>query len=91
MSRLTDKEFKEILKNPHVRVIADSGQIGQIGKIGKVRRQKIIIDGHEFDSKIEALIYSEFKIDPEVEILKLQPFLVDYREKEKISRNKLHG
>ena len=45
-------------------------------KKGRVTANKIKIDGHTFDSQIEALIYSEFKVDPDIEILDLQPKFV---------------
>lgn len=51
-----------------------------IGKHTKVSRKnprmksiKTTIDGHKFDSKKEADIYFEFKHDPDIEILELQP------------------
>ena len=39
----------------------------------RIESKKIIIDGHEFASQNEGLIYWEFKHDPEIKIIKLQP------------------
>jgi len=60
--KLTEKQFKETF----------GGGTPSI-KTGRVNSKKITIDGHKFDSQAEALIYSEFKLDPDVEIIELQP------------------
>jgi hypothetical protein len=42
-------------------------------KRNPVKGKYVIIDGHKFDSKIEAVIYQEFRDDPTIEILELHP------------------
>jgi len=39
----------------------------------KYSNEKVEIDGYKFGSKYEAQIYSEFKLDPDIKILRLQP------------------
>ena len=38
-----------------------------------MRSNKVEIDGHKFDSQMEANIYFEFKVNPDVAILELHP------------------
>ncbi len=49
------------------------GEGGAKVKNPRMKSNKTVIDGHEFDSKKEADIYFEFKHDPDIEIIGLQP------------------
>jgi len=83
-SRFTEEEFKKILKRGHCKISGSSIYKSNCGEIATIKNKKqgrtgslkIELDGHLFASKSEAEIYSEFKIDPEVTILKLQPRFV---------------
>jgi hypothetical protein len=69
--RMTDKDLDAILKNGHCSVAGDVRSLKQ--EKPRVKSRKIEVDGHLFDSKAEALMYSEYKINPDVEILELHP------------------
>ncbi len=60
----SESELKQLLKNRNIKIR---------GKNPRMKSNKTILDGHEFDSKKEADIYFEFKHDPDIEILELQP------------------
>jgi hypothetical protein len=86
MNRFTEEQLVQILKNGYCSV---SGSLPKLKKAGRVNSHKIEIDGYLFDSKSEALIYSEYKIDPDVEILELQPrfiLLTPFKRKNKSYR-----
>ncbi len=71
--RLSEQEFQDIKKNnPHLKIKGDNTP-GEKKKNPRVKSNKIEIDGHQFDSKSEGKIYREFKWDPSVKILELQP------------------
>jgi len=76
-TRLQEEDVSRILKKGHVR-LADGDVLSEsikrtIRKSRRVQSHKIKKDTHAFDSKIEADIYYEFKFDPDIEILELQP------------------
>lgn len=73
MNKITEEQLAQMLKNGHCSIRESRSTVK---KTGRVHSHKIEIDGHLFDSKAEALIYSEFKIDPDVIILELQPQFV---------------
>ena len=71
--RLSEQEFQDIKrKNPHLKIIGDDTP-GEKKKNPRTNSNKIEIDGYLFDSKSEGKIYVEFKLDPSVTILELQP------------------
>lgn len=72
--RLSEQELQDLKKkNPHLKIKGDDIP-GEKKKNPRVNSNKIEIDGHLFDSKSEGKIYVEFKRDPSVTILELQPF-----------------
>lgn len=71
---LSEQEFADIRKkNPHLKIKGDDSPPGEEKKKPRVNSNKIEIDGYQFDSKSEGKIYVEFKWDPSVKILELQP------------------
>ena len=70
--RWSDEQYQAMMQRGRCKVLYDSGEIKKKEK-GGLRSKKIEVDGYFFDSKKEALIYHEFKLDPDVEILELQP------------------
>lgn len=75
MTRLSETDLQNILKRGHCSITGEA--ISRLAKAtGRVRSNKIEIDGHVFDSRAEASIYSEFKIDPDIKILEIQPCFV---------------
>lgn len=72
---MTEQELSVILKKGNVRI--SGGRVLSKSKnqkpVGRVRSSKIEYDGHVFDSKLEAKIYGEYKFDPDIVILELQP------------------
>lgn len=76
MTRLTEEDLDQILKQGHCSLVGQTAKIASSKSKGRVYRRKVELDGHLFDSKAEALIYSEFKLDPDIEILELQPKFV---------------
>ena len=79
MNRFTEEQLEEILKRGNVRLQQDKlscVDIYTIEKQGRVHSNRLVIDGHLFDSRTEAMIYSEFRLDPDIEILELQPEFV---------------
>jgi len=70
--RTTEKELQQWLRAG--KVILRDTEIVSTPKTGRVASRKIQIDGHEFASQSEADIYWEFKVDPEIEIVSLQPY-----------------
>lgn len=71
---LSEKDFAQMMKGSHARIIGGLPAATKEKGKKRVESKKVIIDGIEFDSKIEGDIYWEFEIDPEIEILELQPF-----------------
>ena len=70
---LSEQEFADIRKkNPHLKVKGDDHP-GEKKKNPRVNSNKIEIDGYLFDSKSEGKIFVEFKLDPSIKILELQP------------------
>jgi hypothetical protein len=68
--RMTEAEFKNFMKKSPCSV----NHFGEgARKKPRVNSRKAQIDGHLFDSQAEAQIYWELKVDPNVEILELQP------------------
>ncbi len=67
----SESELKLLLKNSHIKI---SGSIPPPQKKkGRTGSNKVPLDGHLFDSQKEANIYLEFKHDPDIKILELQP------------------
>lgn len=85
-------DLSKILKKGNVR-LADGEVLSfppQEKKQSRVQSHKIKKDGYVFDSQSEALIYSEFKLDPDVKILELQPefmLLETFKRRNKIHRS----
>jgi len=73
VSRLSETDFKILMKNSHAKIIGGKLDHKERKKNPRVNSNKIEIDGHQFDSKSEGKIYAEFKWDPSVKILELQP------------------
>lgn len=70
---LSELELQNILKKGHAKISGGNLKIEEKKKKPRVNSNKIEIDGHLFDSKSEGKIYVEFKLDPSVTILELQP------------------
>jgi len=70
--RMSETEFELLKKFGNVKVISDIDCKPKTKK-SRVNSKKTIVDDIEFDSQIEARVYYEFKLDPDVEIIKLQP------------------
>lgn len=70
MTRLTPKQFRELMNAGHCSL---SGEQALSAGKGRVQSAKVEVDGHTFDSQLEANIYWEFKVDPNMEILEFQP------------------
>jgi len=70
--RLSVNQFKKLMKGSHAKIRGDR-PLPQKKNNPRVNSKKVIIDGIEFDSTTEGNIYWEFKHDPEIEILELQP------------------
>ena len=88
MIRLSEQDLNNILKRGHCSVTGEN-ILKQVARRGRVQSRKTEIDGHLFASKSEALIYSEFKLDPDIEILELQPqfiLLKPFKRKNKAYR-----
>jgi len=78
-SRFTEDQLKEILEKGNARLQNDKSVSNEkllTRKSGRVPSSRSVIDGHLFDSRTEAMIYSEFRLDPDIEILELQPQFV---------------
>ena len=71
--RLSETDFKILMKNSHAKVSGGKLDHKEKKKKPRVNSNKVEADGHIFDSKSEYRIYYEFKVDPEIEILELQP------------------
>lgn len=71
--RLSEQELDDILKKGHTKISEGYLEAIEKKKKPRVNSNKIEIDGHLFDSKSEGKIYVEFKLDPSVTILELQP------------------
>ena len=69
---ITQKQLDQMLKGIHAKIISGELQPDEKKK-GRTGSKKVIIDGIEFDSTSEGNIYYEFKLDPDIEILELQP------------------
>lgn len=75
--RLSEKELDEILKRGNAKIRSENSDKKLPGekksKKGRVSGNKVEIDGHIFPSDKEAEIYQEYKFDPNIEIISLQP------------------
>ncbi len=74
--RISEREYELMMKNSQCKVIEDINLKPPAEKTGRVNSKKTIVDGYEFDSAKEARIYYEMKLDPEIEIVELQPEFV---------------
>src|SRR4030042_720463 len=77
--RLSEKELEELLKKGNAKIRTET-PVKTINKelVAKQKKRRVAgntveIDGHIFRSGKEAEIYQEYKIDPNVEIISLQP------------------
>jgi len=71
---LSEQQFADMQKkNPHLKIKGGDKPSGESKKKPRVNSNKVEADGHLFDSKSEYRIYYEFKLDPTVKILELQP------------------
>ena len=70
--RLTVKEFDHMLASGHLKIRGQRRGVAK-KKSGRMSSRKVEMDGHVFDSVKEADIYYEFKLDPGIRIIKLQP------------------
>ena len=71
--RLSEQELQNIIKKGHTKISDGYLEAIEKKKNPRVNSNKIEIDGYLFDSKSEGKIYVEFKHDPSVTILELQP------------------
>ncbi len=71
---LSRKDLEKILAKGNATVRGALPEIEEKKGKKRVESKKVFLDGHWFDSKAEASIYFEYKHDPEVKILELQPF-----------------
>jgi len=71
---LTLRALKELEKTGTIRF--NKGEVLLKPTKRRVQSCKTTIDNHVFDSKIEAQVYSEYKLDPDIEILELQPHFI---------------
>ena len=69
---ISGKEFEDMMKKSHCKIIYDSGKKKRIGRVSS---QKIEVHGVLLDSKAEVNIYWECFIDDEVEIIWPTPML----------------
>jgi hypothetical protein len=70
---MTEKQLADIVKRGHCSITGEQA-LKASAKQGRVSSKKIQVDGYFFDSQAEAHVYWEFKVDPDVELLALQPY-----------------
>ncbi len=68
---MSQKQFNKMMKDGHAKI--RDLRSGESMKNPRMNSKKTEIDGHVFDSITEANIYNEFKLDPDIKILELQP------------------